>query len=72
MIEFNIEDIIKAKEFLNYFNSFKLDEIALYEQRENELSRNHIVPSAKVLEEWKFIGLSNVDFVMMEVYKEGL
>jgi hypothetical protein len=64
MVQFNIENVKKAKEFLDHFNSFNLEVIELFE---NDV-RLDIEPEQ--IEEWNFIGLNNTDFVMMEVYKD--
>lgn len=73
MPKFYIEDIIKAKNFLNHFNSFPLEEIELYERSsDNLLCEFQIMLKPENIEEWKFIGLSNVDFITMEFYKNNL
>lgn len=64
MVQFNVENVKKAKEFLNHVNSFRLEDIELFE---NDV-RIDIEPEK--IKEWNFIGLNNTDFVMMEIYKD--
>jgi uncharacterized membrane-anchored protein len=63
-VQFNVEDIQKAKEFLAHVNSFNLEDIEFIQNGEP------IILDEDTIEDWKFIGLNNSDLVMMEIFKD--
>lgn len=64
-VQISIKDIRKSKEFLSHVNSFNLEDIQFLDEFGQPIE---IDP--ETLEEWKFIGLNNTDFVMMEMFKD--
>ena len=61
----DIERIKKLKAELSEFNKMPLDKIRFYENGE----RVYIDP--KIIKDFEFTGLNNVDFVMTNFYKGG-
>jgi hypothetical protein len=62
----DVEYVRRLKEELAAFNKLDLNEIEFYE------NGSKIEIAATVLEEWKFVGLNNADFIMDDVYKEPI
>lgn len=59
----DVEKIIALKAELRAMNIVPLEQWELYENGER------VEVTKEAIEEWKFIGLNNVDFVMCEAYK---
>ena len=66
MKKFSIADIKKAKEFLNSVNEVPLKEITFLNE-----AGEPIVIQDEIVEEFRFIGLSNCDFILSGFYKDG-
>lgn len=62
----DIERIKALKAEFDEINKMDLDQIQFYEKG------NHIEISQEQINEWKFIGLSNVYFILDEFYKMDL
>ena len=62
----NIEDLLALKKELNEINFQHLEDI------EWDLDGELVEIPEKNIEEWKYIGLNNVDFITTEFYKEEL
>jgi len=63
---FYIADIKDAKEFLNVINSIDLNDIQFQDENDKP-----IVIDQKIIDDFKFTGLSNCDFILTEFYKTG-
>jgi hypothetical protein len=61
----NIEKFLKIKKELDKLNSTPLEEIQFFENGEP------IEIDERLLEQWKYIGLNNFDFIITEFYKEN-
>jgi hypothetical protein len=61
----NVEDVREVAEKVRQINSVPFFEIEWFENGEPV-----IVPPDR-LEDWDFIGLSNMDFIVTDFYKEG-
>lgn len=62
-MKINIEEILELQDRRAKINNALLSEIEFYE---NGIK---IEIDPEVLEEWKFIGLNNTDFIIMDAYK---
>ncbi len=65
-MKIRISEIIKLEKRRKKINSFKFDELIFIDDNERP-----ILIDAKIMEEWKFIGLNNADFITTEFYKNG-
>ncbi len=63
---FYIADIKDAKAFLNTINNIDLNEIQFQDENDKP-----IIVDQKIIDEFKFTGLSNSDFILTEFYKTG-
>lgn len=57
-----IEDVIAARKFLSSVNDVSLEDLELWKNGQ----KVDVCP--RVVNEWKFVGLSNVDFIIDEMY----
>ena len=62
----NVEDIVKYHEFFTKLNSVSLDAIDFYENGKK------VCISKKYIEEFRFTGLTNIYFILMDIYKQGV
>ncbi len=60
----HVEEIKEELEKRRWFNSLDLNDVVLLENGE-------VVDHVKYLEEWKFLGLNNTDFIQRGVYRDG-
>lgn len=66
IMKINIEDIKKHIEFRKKINcNIELDEIEFYEKGKK------IEISKKVIKEWNYTGLNNIDFISTLAYKQN-
>lgn len=63
---FYIEDIKDAKEYMSKVNSVDLNEIEFL-----DANSKPVIIDQKFIDEFKFTGLSNCDFILTEFYKTG-
>lgn len=62
----NIEDVLKMQEFRNSINHANIDDIEWYQDGKK------VSVDKELLEEWKFIGLNNTDFITMGFFNGTL
>lgn len=66
MIAVDVEHLIQMKKEMNLINRVDLDNIEFYKD-------GHLIEIPKeILDEWKYIGLNNCDFITNGFYKEGV
>ena len=63
-MKINIERLNDILGYIALINSRPLSEIELYQHG------HKVEVSAEAMEQWKFIGLNNVDFIKAEFYNE--
>ena len=60
----NISEIIKLKERLNEINSLDLSDVNFIDEFGNAIKITN-----EMYDDWKYTGLSNIDFITTEYYK---
>jgi hypothetical protein len=66
MQQINIEDVIRIQEQRRAINKFDVDEVSF------NYRGNHIYILKEEIEEWKYTGLSLIDFIEMVIVPEYL
>jgi tyrosine-protein phosphatase YwqE len=61
----DIERVRELKAELRKINDCKLEDLQVFE------NGKEIVPSPKMLNRWRYMGLNNTDYILMEYYKEN-
>jgi tyrosine-protein phosphatase YwqE len=61
----DIERVRELKAELRKINDCKLEDLQIFE------SGKEVVPNPELLASWKYTGLNNTDYILMEYYKEG-
>lgn len=61
-----ISDVLKHQEWRKYINSFDLASIEFIDE-----DNKPIVIDNKIIEQFRFSGLHNIDFITTEFYKTG-